>query len=181
MEAIEDAANISKTECGHTFHFQCLYRWNRDHTNCPLCRNEFGTFEQEPQYGIGTMGVDLQSMTGRFLLGGVGGYGRTTVTDLLTSMQGRTIDAGEADSRDVDLIMRQVENVTRELVEESLQHHHGDIVDTIMYLVEQKGMPIPPFQLRDRGELPEPYVSRDIRERSQLVRKNTIDVGYDSC
>lgn len=40
MEVIHDN-NLTKTECGHTFHFQCLLRWSRQHTNCPLCRCDF--------------------------------------------------------------------------------------------------------------------------------------------
>jgi len=41
MEAIEGETNLSKTECGHAFHFQCLLRWTRRHTSCPMCRRDF--------------------------------------------------------------------------------------------------------------------------------------------
>jgi hypothetical protein len=47
MEAIQGETNFSTTECGHTFHFQCLYRWHRKHTTCPLCRKDFGGFEED--------------------------------------------------------------------------------------------------------------------------------------
>lgn len=41
MESIKNEYNIAKTECGHSFHFQCLIRWSQSHNNCPLCRQEF--------------------------------------------------------------------------------------------------------------------------------------------
>jgi len=47
MEAIQGETNLAKTECGHTFHFQCLIRWSQNHNSCPLCRQEF--VKKEPE------------------------------------------------------------------------------------------------------------------------------------
>lgn len=41
MEAIQGETNLAKTECGHTFHCQCLMRWSRQHKSCPMCRTDF--------------------------------------------------------------------------------------------------------------------------------------------
>ena len=27
-----------KTECGHSFHYKCIYKWILNNDNCPLCR-----------------------------------------------------------------------------------------------------------------------------------------------
>lgn len=26
-------------ECGHTFHYSCIFQWHQNHDTCPLCRN----------------------------------------------------------------------------------------------------------------------------------------------
>lgn len=26
-------------ECGHTFHYSCIFQWHQSHETCPLCRN----------------------------------------------------------------------------------------------------------------------------------------------
>jgi hypothetical protein len=35
--------NVSTLECGHTFHYTCIFRWNRRHANCPCCRQNINT------------------------------------------------------------------------------------------------------------------------------------------
>jgi hypothetical protein len=52
MEAIEGNTNIAKTECGHSFHFQCLIRWSQNHDNCPMCRQDFVKEEPEPEVDL---------------------------------------------------------------------------------------------------------------------------------
>lgn len=32
--------NVCTLECGHSFHYNCVFRWNSQHQNCPVCRNE---------------------------------------------------------------------------------------------------------------------------------------------
>lgn len=48
MEAIQDK-NSTKTECEHSFHFQCLLRWSQRHNSCPMCRQEFIKTESEDE------------------------------------------------------------------------------------------------------------------------------------
>ena len=33
--------NVVTSECGHKFHYSCLFRWNIDNTSCPMCRTDF--------------------------------------------------------------------------------------------------------------------------------------------
>src|SRR6056300_1301405 len=33
--------NVVTSECGHQFHYSCLFRWNIDNTSCPMCRTDF--------------------------------------------------------------------------------------------------------------------------------------------
>lgn len=32
--------NVCTLDCGHSFHYNCVFRWNSQHQNCPLCRHE---------------------------------------------------------------------------------------------------------------------------------------------
>lgn len=32
--------NVCTLDCGHSFHYNCLFRWNSHHQTCPMCRNE---------------------------------------------------------------------------------------------------------------------------------------------
>ena len=31
--------NITTLDCGHSFHYGCIFRWNTQHNSCPYCRN----------------------------------------------------------------------------------------------------------------------------------------------
>lgn len=31
--------NAATIDCGHTFHYACIFRWHQDHETCPICRN----------------------------------------------------------------------------------------------------------------------------------------------
>ena len=33
--------NVVTTECGHKFHYSCLFTWNNEKRSCPLCRTDF--------------------------------------------------------------------------------------------------------------------------------------------
>lgn len=46
MESINEGVNISKTQCGHTFHFECLMKWSQTNPICPMCRCDF--VEKQP-------------------------------------------------------------------------------------------------------------------------------------
>ena len=189
MEVIQGTANISTTECGHTFHHQCLYKWHRIHTNCPLCRKEFGDIEED-QYGIGRTGTVQQLMRTFENVD----YTRQFVT-LMTS---RRLDlqhvvarhheelpleefTGEIEERDIRLVAQQAE-VSYEMARRYLRYYHGDIVNAIMYLTEYKeDLLIPPFRRRIRPDLPEPYEKRSIRDRLVSSRRKEADTGYESA
>ena len=32
--------NICTLDCGHSFHYSCVFRWNSQHQSCPMCRNQ---------------------------------------------------------------------------------------------------------------------------------------------
>jgi len=34
------STNTTTLECGHRFHYNCIFRWNRENGNCPYCRDE---------------------------------------------------------------------------------------------------------------------------------------------
>lgn len=39
-----DGTNVATMDCGHTFHYKCIFRWNLTNTGdmCPLCRCDLG-------------------------------------------------------------------------------------------------------------------------------------------
>lgn len=41
----ENPRNTVTTECGHQFHYTCLFKWNQDNSSCPLCRHDFQDIE----------------------------------------------------------------------------------------------------------------------------------------
>jgi len=190
METVEGTANISTTECGHTFHHQCLYKWHRRHTNCPLCRKEFGDIEEE-QYGIGRTGILQQMMQ-------VVQSATENTPQILWMPTSRRLDlqrvvahhyeelpleefTGEIEERDIQLVAQQSE-VSYEMARRYLRYYHGDIVNAIMYLTEYKeDLLIPPFRRRIRPDLPEPYEKRTIRNRLVSSRRKEADTGYDSA
>lgn len=49
LEFGENPRNTVTTECGHKFHYSCLFKWNQDNTSCPMCRKEFDEIEQAPE------------------------------------------------------------------------------------------------------------------------------------
>lgn len=165
MEHVDETANISKTECGHTFHFQCLYRWHHKNTNCPLCRRDFGKIEEEVEEPVyeNPFAMPRSFLELRALLRE---HSESVPLEEFT---------GEIEQRDIGLVATQA-NVSHEVAERYLRYYHGDIVDTLLYLTEHKDLPIPPFRRRNRHPLAEPYVSPIIVERV-----HGLDDGYESC
>ena len=45
LEFGKDSRNTVTTECGHKFHYTCLFKWNQDNSSCPLCRKDFEDIE----------------------------------------------------------------------------------------------------------------------------------------
>ena len=182
MEAIQGDSNISKTECGHSFHFQCLYRWNRKHTNCPMCRKEFGGIEeQEEQPAWDSYEYIFNFATQRHLT--VDTSFRRNLRDEVARINEQVpIEefTGEIEERDIQLVMSQVPGVSRETAEAYLRYYDGDLVDTILYLTDHKDMPIPRFRRRDRPVLPEPYVSRLVSTRLAVSMREEAESGYES-
>jgi hypothetical protein len=170
MEAIQGETNLSKTECGHTFHFQCLYRWHRRHTTCPLCRKDFGGFEEETEQRVA-------DYTLRMLM--------VSATRLDTHQIVRRHYAelpieeftGEIEQRDIDLVAGQA-GVDHSLAQTYLRYYHGDIVDAILCLTEHAQFPIPPFRRRIRST--EPYETRTVRDRLIQSRRKEAKSGYES-
>ncbi len=185
MEAVQGETNLAKTECGHTFHFQCLYRWNRKHTNCPLCRKEFGKFEEEyGGYGreIGQYVQQIITMTASrppFLL-----TSNRLNLEQLASRHYAEVPleefTGEIEERDIQLVMEQGD-VSHEIAERYLRYYHGDIVDTLMCLTENPALPIPPFRRRLRQQPPPPYEKRTIKDRLITSRRKEAKSGYESA
>lgn len=147
-----------------------------------MCRTEFGTFEDEEEPRL-------------HVFMGTGGMGRTFMFDEIDAAFRRNVrdeyDAinaavpieeftGEIEARDIDLILRHAEGVSRASAEAYLRNFHGDIVETIMFLVYHKTMPIPDFQERERPALAEPYVSHVIAGRVTSSRRVEADRGYES-
>ena len=189
MEAIEGTKNTSTTECGHTFHHQCLYKWHRKHTNCPMCRKEFASTEEEQEEDTMTGQIGNYIMT--HLLRTLQqppppldlGFRRHLRDQVARVNEERPIEeyTGEIDERDIALVMRQVEGVTHETAEAYLRYYEGDIVETILYLTDHKDMPIPRFRRRDRPEPAEPYVSPLIFKRVVASMRENADPGYESA
>lgn len=182
MDAIQGNTNISTTECGHSFHHQCLYKWNRTHTNCPLCRKEFGDVEPERQFGFGRMSVieemlNLMNIEQRITIMTSPRAGIQQVARRHYEQVPIEEYTGEIEERDIQLVAQQSE-VSHETARRYLRYYGGDIVNTIMYLIEYKeDMLIPPFRRRDRG-VPEPYEQRTVRDRWVSSRR---DDGYESA
>ena len=41
--------NFTTLECGHQFHYRCIFRWNAQHNNCPVCRQPISAEERSPE------------------------------------------------------------------------------------------------------------------------------------
>lgn len=186
MEAIA-STNISTTECGHTFHFQCLYHWNRTHSNCPLCRASFGEPEVSPE--------DENPLL-QFLMQGMGGMGRRVehILDPPHPQELRALNqavrrmneerpleefTGDIDDRDIALVVQQT-GTDRETAFAYLRYHHGDLVNAILCLVYNETMPIPPFRQRERP-VEGVYVSPIVATRIVASRNQGPDRGYESA
>jgi hypothetical protein len=37
---LENIDNKTTLECGHTYHYNCIYKWNKKNNSCPMCRNK---------------------------------------------------------------------------------------------------------------------------------------------
>lgn len=174
MDAIQGDKNISTTACGHTFHHQCLYTWHRRHTNCPLCRKEFGTSEEEEYGGYGrSIAQYVQQM---LTLSATPFLIRPTRLDVDRVAARHYAElpledfTGEIEERDIELVMTQAE-VSHETAHTYLRYYHGDIVDTLMYLLDHPHLPIPPFRRRIREPVPEPYEQKHVRDRVVSSRR----------
>lgn len=192
MEHIEEDANISKTSCGHPFHFECLYRWHRTNTTCPLCRKDFGGRQEEAfDYftGIPPFVIPAQPGTGRSSMIDLVfppldlSFRRNLVNEVTRINEQVPIEeyTGEIEERDIQLIMRQVPDVSRQTAEAYLRYYGGDLVETILYLNDHKDMPIPRFRRRDRPNPTEPYVSPLIFDRIYEHHHENSRSGYESA
>lgn len=40
LNSFKGLKNKTTLECGHEFHYTCIFEWNKKNTSCPLCRSE---------------------------------------------------------------------------------------------------------------------------------------------
>ena len=170
----------TKAPCGHAFHFECLFRWGRKHNTCPMCRGQLIKIEEEES--------NFTMFTG------MGGFGRTYLTDMITQPLRRNIHR-EVERRyrersieqytgerphpiDVQLVMEQTD-VSRQRAITFLKYFDGDIVETIMFLTmtEDGEFAIPAYRDRGLPPLSEPYVPRVHKHRMIYEGRAT---GYES-
>ena len=48
QEFPKNETNVVTPECGHKFHYTCLFTWNKENPSCPLCRKNFQHIESSP-------------------------------------------------------------------------------------------------------------------------------------
>ena len=37
----DQVSTSNNSECDHIFHYECIYQWLQQNTECPLCRSQF--------------------------------------------------------------------------------------------------------------------------------------------
>ena len=174
MESIECP---TKAPCGHSFHFECLFRWGRKHNSCPLCRGKLVEEEQHEEEELEWGGSPRQL----FVDTSVGwARAREITREAQQRYQDRLLSqyTGEApDPIDVELIMQQT-GVERRRVEVFLKYFEYDIVDTIIFLKESRNeFAIPDYRERVRPHAPAEYTKRNTEDR---VIHQRVD-GYESA
>ena len=160
-EPINPTTNVSVTSCNHTFHFECLFKWNVTNTTCPLCRREFAPPARSELYQL--LGVQLPIDFS---------FQRVTV------MSPVSVVGPQGEEADIELIMTQLSDgrhpISHDMVRDTLRRLDGDIVDTIMALSDHGGLTIPPFRQAEH-QTRTTYESKVVHNR---VRRR--DSGYAS-
>jgi NACalpha-BTF3-like transcription factor len=178
MESIECP---TKAPCGHAFHFECLFRWGRQHNSCPLCRGQLIKIEEEeippllwaPRYGRSSI-MDILTGQPQTL--------RQNITrEIERRYRARPIEEyrdQELDPLDVQLVMEQT-GVSQRKAEVFLKYFERDIVDTIMFLTMSRDgeLAIPEYRNRGLPAPTEPYVPRVHKHRMIYEGRAT---GYES-
>lgn len=185
METIECP---TKAPCGHTFHFECLFRWGRQHNSCPLCRGKLIEVEEEPEanwYGPNSGIIEyisniVTNSNRRFVIEAPGVRNRRLREEAERRYRERPLSeyTGEQpDPIDVQLIVQQT-GVSEERARTFLKYFEYDIVDTILFLQSPHGdFAIPEYRERIRPNAPTEYTSRYIETRVLFDR---VD-GYESA
>ena len=186
METIECP---TKAPCGHSFHFECLFRWGRQHNSCPLCRGKLLDVEEEesefnwygPRSGIiEYVANTLANSDRRFIIQAEPFQPRRLREEAERRYRERPLNqyTGEQpDPLDVQLIADQT-GVSEERARTFLKYFEYDIVDTIMFLqTSHSDFAIPDYRQRIRPDAPTEYIQRDIQRRVVFDRPD----GYESA
>ena len=67
VEFDKGSRNTVTTECGHKFHYSCLFKWNQDNTSCPMCRTDFEDIENAPPPPSSGQHLPELSLAGDFI------------------------------------------------------------------------------------------------------------------
>lgn len=148
-----DIIDVKKTgqvdmSCSHKFHLKCIGTWLSKNSSCPLCRNtptEMETLltnmpseEYRVIYGIGSRRVlhDIAYTGSDRIHEYAQRYFATVSNTLPVARQPVPPDADGIPGTDIRLVSEQAE-VTAEQALETLNRHNGDIVNSIMELVNR--------------------------------------------
>lgn len=63
LEDMSNGTNTATLDCNHTFHYKCVFNWNKLHPNCPLCRGEQEGITDTAAGAAGAAGAAVETST----------------------------------------------------------------------------------------------------------------------